>query len=61
MLLSIARAARRGLAELAFERRDGLCTGGIRHPQQLGYAEEGDYHRYEPSGWLVLRKILPPA
>ncbi len=61
MLLSIARAARRGLAELAFERRDGLCTGGIRHPQQLGYAEEGDYHRYEPLGWLVLRKILRPA
>ncbi len=60
-LLALARTARRRAAQLAFERRHGVQTNGIRPASELGYLEDDERHPYGPAGWLVLRKILHPA
>ncbi len=41
------------------ERREGIATMGTLHPEELGISSPYSV-RYEPSGWLALRRILPP-
>ena len=59
-LLSRARsAARSAAAALLFERRHRLDTTDVVELSDVGLAhpERGDYR---PTGWLTLKKILPP-
>lgn len=51
-------AARRRVIEL-LERHEGIATQGHFEPEELGFTSE-HRTRYQPSNWLVLRRILPP-
>jgi 16S rRNA G966 N2-methylase RsmD len=50
--------ARRRIIDL-LERREGITTQGRFEPEALGFTSE-HRTRYQPSNWLVLRRILPP-
>jgi hypothetical protein len=52
------RSLRRSFSRLLFERRYGLSTADHVDYDELGY-EDGERYRYEPSGWLSLRRALP--
>jgi SAM-dependent methyltransferase len=58
-VLARARAAaRRAAAALLFERRHRLdTTDWVELSDDLAHPERGDY---KPTGWLTLKKILPP-
>jgi SAM-dependent methyltransferase len=51
---------RQGLTNTLFERRLGVQTSGVLELDELGIAAEGR-ERYNPVGWLILRRILPPS
>ena len=59
LLSRLRGAARRGAAALLFERRHRLDTTDWVELSDVGLAhpERGDY---KPTGWLTLKKILPP-
>lgn len=52
-------ALRRIVSDGVIERRRGIETGQVVGLEQLGLAA-GDRVRYEPSGWLDLRRVLKP-
>lgn len=52
--------ARRSLSGTLIERRRGIETSREVNLEALGLAGAGRV-RYEPSGWLDLRRILPPG
>jgi SAM-dependent methyltransferase len=51
---------RNGITDLLFERRLDLRTSGDIELQELGIAADGR-EKYQPVGWLKLRRILPPS
>jgi len=51
--------ARNGIGDLFFERRLDVQTSGDIDLDELGIAAEGR-RKYRPTGWLSLRRILPP-
>jgi len=52
--------ARNGIGNLVFERRLDVQTAGDINLDELGIAAEGR-RKYRPTGWLSLRRILPPS
>ena len=51
---------RSGITDLLFERRLGVRTSGEIELHELGIAAD-DREKYQPVGWLKLRRILPPG
>jgi hypothetical protein len=51
---------RRSATDLLFERRYGVRTADVISLEELGLADS-ERTRYQPAGWLTLRRILPAA